>query len=98
MSHGQPQYHLQDSSMQSHMLPPNPPPNHEWWASQPFLPHLDTSIDMLSGLGLSQSAGTTASPILQEEFSPRRSSVASDTEVSEWQEKVRIEVSSPTTF
>ena len=59
-----------------------------------MMPSLDTSISMMAELGLSQSAGATASPVTQEEYNPRRTSMASNPEIAEWQEKVRVEVSS----
>jgi hypothetical protein len=83
----------QDLHKSGRMLPPIPSESPEWWAAPEMMPPLDTSITMMAELGLSQSAGASASPVLQDDYSTRRSSVASNPEVAEWHEKVRTEVS-----
>ena len=83
----------QDLHKSGRVLSPLPSQSPEWWAVPEMMPPLDMSITMMAELGLSQSAGASASPVLQDDYSTRRSSVASNPEVAEWQEKVRSEVS-----
>ncbi len=91
---GQHAYHLQDSTMSGQMLSPVPSHTPEWWPPHAMMPTLDTSIDMMADFGMSQSAGATASPALHDEYGARRTSVSGNPEIAEWQEKVRVEVSS----
>ena len=86
-------YHLQDCAMSGQMLSPVPSHNSEWWPQHTMIPTLDTSIDMMPDFGMSQSAGTALSPTLHDEYCTRRASMNSNSEIAEWQEKVRVEVS-----
>ena len=92
MPHGQHPFHLQDPNMPSPMLSPVSSQTLQTWPQNAMMPHLDTSISMMADLGLSLSAGATASPITQDEYNPRRTSITSNSEIAEWQEKVRVEV------
>ena len=90
--HGQHAYHLQDTTVSGQMLPPVSSHNPEWWPHHAMMPPLDTSIDMMADMGLSQSAGAATSPTIHDEYGTRRTSVASNPEIAGWQEKVRVEV------
>ena len=93
MSQAQHSYHMQDTGMSNRMMSPLSSQQTDWWPSNTMMPLLDTSISMMGDLGLSQSAGATGSPIQGDEYGLRRSSMASNPEIAEWQEKVRVEVS-----
>lgn len=87
-------YHLQDPAMSGQMLSAVSSHNPEWWPQHTMIPTLDTSIDMMADFGMSQSAGAAVSPTLHDEYGTRRTSINSNPEIAEWQEKVRVEVSS----
>lgn len=96
-SQSQPPYPFPDPSMTGMMLPVSAQ-NPDWWSHGAMIPHINTSVDMLSNLELSRSAGLIASPVSPDDMTPRRVSIASTPELADWQEKVRVEVSSSNNF
>ena len=67
-------------------------PNTNLWPSNGYMPNLDTSIDQMADLHL-HTTFSNESPVSPDDYAPRRTSQTSISEVSEWQEKVRVEVS-----
>ena len=87
-------YHMQDSTqMVTPVLSQDLLQNPESWPPNTIMPSLDTSISMMEEIDLSQNARPTHSPVTQDEYSPRCTSVASNPGIAERQEKVRVEVS-----
>lgn len=68
----------------------------EWWSAHGFIPSLDTSLDQMGDLHLQNAQ--THSPIGPDEFISRRASMDSNSDLADWQEKVRVEVSAHQLF
>ena len=68
----------------------------EWWSANGFMPSLNTSIDQMGDLHLQNTQ--SHSPIGPDEFMSRRASMNSNSDLADWQEKVRVEVSAHLLF
>lgn len=67
------------------------PTEQDWWSTNGFMPALNTSIDQMADLQLQQTQSN--SPIIGDDYGGRRASINSNSELADWQEKVRVEVS-----
>lgn len=65
----------------------------EWWSATGYMPSLNTSMDQMAELQLQQTQ--SHSPITVDDYAGRRSSIHSNSDLADWQEKVRVEVSFP---
>ena len=91
---GQNQHYMHDHVMQPQMISSVSPQSSGWWPQNSMM-GLDTSMNMMADMGLSQSpnASATTSPTLQDDYDSRPLSIGSNSEIVEWQDKARVEVS-----
>lgn len=63
------------------------------WSANTFMPHLSTATDQMAELQLVQTSTTTSSPVVpNEDYAVRRTSITSNQDLAEWQDKARTEV------